>query len=229
MIGRRAATVSLLAAAMMLPATPLFAQSRGAALPRVELGVGALWIGRASLGATTATETRGTGSKSVLFESTGELGGAPAVEGRIGIRLSRLVVAEAVASYSKPPLRVAISADAEGGAALTAAETISQFTLGGRVLWYVPGKRWTPRFAPFAMGGGGYLRQLHEQGTLAETGRYYEIGGGVSALLASRRHWRAKGAGIRADVRALIRSRATVFDGGSTTSPAAGISAFVRF
>jgi hypothetical protein len=45
----------------------------------------------------------------------------------------------------------------------------------------------------------------------------------------SRRRWRAKGAGIRAEVSALIRARGVAFDNGSNASPAAGLSAFVRF
>jgi len=132
-------------------------------------------------------------------------------------------------SYLKPELRIAVSADAEGAAAVTAVEAIQQVTIGGRALFYIPGRHWSPRFAPFAMAGGGYLRQLHEQATLVQTGRFYQFGGGVSALLVSRPHFHTRGAGVRFDVSALVRSGGAAFDGGSQTSPAAGASAFVRF
>ena len=73
------------------------------------------------------------------------------------------------------------------------------------------------------------MRQLHEQATLLDTGRFYEFGGGVSGLLVSRRHMHTKGIGVRADLRALVRSKGVAFDGGSKMSPAAGASLFVRF
>jgi hypothetical protein len=51
----------------------------------------------------------------------------------------------------------------------------------------------------------------------------------VEALLSSARRFHTKGMGVRADLRALIRAQGVAFDGGSSTSPAAGVSAFVRF
>lgn len=208
--------------------SPALAQS-GPPASRFELGIGALWIGGEPLGTKTATETTGAGGTLALFSSSSELAGAAGVEGRVGVRLARSLVAEVEASYLKPQLRIAISADAEGAAAVTATETIQQFTIGGNLLWYLPGHRWSPRFAPFATAGGGFVRQLHEQATLLETGRFYQFGGGVSALVVSRGRFHAKGVGLRADVRALIRSKGVAFDDGSKTSPAAGVSAFVRF
>ncbi len=35
--------------------------------------------------------------------------------------------------------------------------------------------------------------------------------------------------GVRADVRALVRTKGVAFDDGGHASPAAGVSAFVRF
>jgi hypothetical protein len=113
---------------------------------------------------------------------------------------------------------------------VTATETVQQFTLGGNVLWYLmESRRPSRRFAPFAMAGAGYLRQLHEQGTLLATGRFYQVGGGVSGLLVSRRHFHTTGVGVRADVRALVRSKGVAFDDGSRVSPAAVAALFVRF
>jgi len=209
--------------------SPALAQF-GPPASRLEVGFGALWIGAEPLGTRPATETTGVGGAAVLFNSSSELAGAVGIEGRVGLRLSRSLVAEAEASYLKPQLRIAISADAEGAAAVTATETVQQFTLGGNVLWYPMGARWSSRrFAPFAMAGAGYLRQLHDQGTLLATGRFYQVGGGVSGLLVSRRHFRTNGIGVRADVRALVRSEGVAFDGGSKVSPAVGAALFVRF
>jgi hypothetical protein len=218
----------LLAAISTLHAIPAIAQP-GPPRSRVEIGVGVLWAGSTPLGTKAATETTASGGTSALFSTTSELAGVAGLEGRIGVRVTRSFVVEGQVSYLTPELRVAVSADAEGAAAVTAVDVTQQFTIGGRALWYVPGRRWSPRFAPFAMAGGGYLRQLHEQATLLQTGRFYQIGGGVSALLVSRRHVHTKGAGVRLDVSALVRSGGVAFDGGSQTSPAVGASAFVRF
>jgi len=191
--------------------------------------MGALWVGGQPLGTKAATETTGPGGSAPLFSTSSDLAGAAGIDGRVGVRLTRALVAEAEASYLTPQLRVAISGDFEGAAAVTATETVQQFTIGGGVLWYLPNGGRTRRFAPFAMAGGGYLRQLHDQGTLVDTGRYYQVGGGATYLLASGRHFHTNGIGARADVRAFIRSQGAAFDGGGHTSPAVGLTAFVRF
>jgi hypothetical protein len=217
----------LLCAAAMLQATPALAQP-SAPPYRLEAGIGVIWIGREPIGTRTATETTGAGGTSPLFNTSSELAGAAGFDGRIGVRLSRSVVAEAEGSYLKPQLRIAISADVEAAPAVTASETIQQFTIGGNVRWMLPG-RWPRRLAPFALAGGGYMRQLHDQATLVETGRFYQFGAGVDALLVTARRFHTRGVGARADVRAVVRAKGIAFDGGSKTSPAVGLSAFVRF
>jgi hypothetical protein len=196
---------------------------------RIELGVGVRWIGSEPLGTRVATETTGSGGTSPLFSTTSELAGAAGVDGRVGVRVSRFLVAEAEGTYLKPELRIAVSADAEGAAPVTATETIQQFTIGGNAVWYLPLRRQSSRFAPFVIGGGGYLRQLHESGTLVDTGSFYHVGGGVTALLGSGGRWHTKGVGVRADVQAFIRAHGVAFDDASKTSVAAGTSFFVRF
>lgn len=217
----------VLAGAALLPA-PARAQRADPPPFRVELGVGVEWIGRQPLGDIAATETTGAGAKQTLFTASSELAAAGGFTGRAGVRLGRSLALEAEGSYLKPQLRIALSGDSEGAAAVTAAETLEQFTIGGAVLWYLPVRR-MPRVTPFATAGGGYLRQLHEAATLAETGRYYQFGGGVSFLLVPGRRYHTKGMGARVDARAVVRSRGVAFDGGSQTSPAAGASLFVRF
>jgi len=219
---------ALLAVLSTLRAIPALAQS-GPVRSHVEVGLGVLWAGSNPLGTRAAMETTASGGTSALFSTTSELAAVAGLEGRVGVRVTKSIALEGQVSYLKPELRVAVSADSEGAAAVTAVDATQQFTIGGRALWYIPGRRWSPRFAPFVMAGSGYLRQLHEQETLVQTGRFYQFGGGFSALLVSRPHFHATGAGVRFDVSALVRSRGVAFDGGSQTSPAAGASAFVRF
>lgn len=227
MSGTRIAALVLTGAAMF-QASVAFAQSADPPLSRVEIGFGGLWIGRQPLGQRDLTETAAAGTARTLFSLSSELAGGAGFAGRAGVRVTRSLVVEAEGSYIKPQLRIALSGDTEGAAPVTATETIQQFTIGGGVLWYVPVSR-TPRLAPFVTAGGGYLSQLHEPDTLVEAGRFYQIGGGISTLLATGRHFHTKGIGARLDARAVIRSKGVAFDGGSQTSPAAGVSAFVRF
>jgi hypothetical protein len=224
---RRLGSVAFLLVGTALHALPASAQAASPPESRFEIGIGGLWMGTESFGTKPATETTGSGAATPLFNSSSELAGAFGVEGRIGVRVLRSLVAEADASYLNPQLRIATSGDTEGAAAVTATETVQQFTVGGSALWYLPGGH--SQIAPFLMAGAGYLRQLHEQGTLVGAGRYYQVGGGVNLMLVSSRRSHTKGIGARVDARAIIRSQGIAFDGGSTTSPAVGVSAFVRF
>jgi hypothetical protein len=225
--GTRIAALVLTGAAMFR-SSAAFAQSADPPPSRVEIGIGGLWIGRQPLGQRNLTETAAAGTAQTVFSLSSELAGGAGFAGRAGVRVTRSFVVEAEGSYIKPQLRIALSGDTEGAAPVTAIETIQQFTIGGGVLWYVPVSR-TPHVAPFVTAGGGYLRQLHEQATLADAGRFYQVGGGISVLLVTGRHLQTKGIGARLDARAVIRSKGVAFDGGSKTSPAAGLSAFVRF
>jgi hypothetical protein len=98
---------------------------------------------------------------------------------------------EAEGAYVKPELRIAVSADAESAAPVTATETIQQFTIGGDLVWYLPVHRWSSRLAPFAIGGAGYMWQLHDPATLVDTGSSYHVGGGVT-LRGGRWHMRRR-------------------------------------
>jgi hypothetical protein len=197
--------------------------------PRFELAIGSLWIGHQPLGSSSANETTSTAGSLKLFETSSDLAGAAGVDGRAGVRVTRSLVAEVEASYAKPQLRIAISNDFEGAAQAIATETVQQFMIGAGVAWYLPGRARGARLSPFAMAGGGYLRQLHDQATLVQAGRFYQFGGGVAYLLASRPRFHLKGIGARADVRAIVRSKGVAFDTAGHTSPAVGGTLFVRF
>jgi hypothetical protein len=83
---------------------------------------------------------------------------------------------------------------------------------------------------PFVTAGGGYLRELHEGGTLAQTGKVVYVGGGARIPLVSRQaRQRLTQLGVRADLRALVRSGGVTLDRQSHVSPAVAASLFVRF
>jgi len=228
---RGVARACLVAALCACHASPARAQSSASSDGRIEIAVGASWVGPLSFGSRDANETTSTLAQLPLFSASTRLAGAPSVEGRIGWRLSSTLMVEGDASYGRPELQVTVTNDVEAGltsSSVTAAERIEQFTVGGSVVWYAP-VRQSSRFAPFLTAGGGYLRQLHETATFVQTGRYYQFGGGLAFPLTSRPVGRLKSVGVRIDARGLVRVDGVAFDSNARIAPAAGGSLFVRF
>ena len=192
------------------------------------MSVGALWIGHQTFGEAAANETTGAGTSLKIFTASTDLGAVTGAEGRIAVRVLRSLEAEVEASYAKPSLTIALGNDSENAPAATVAETLQQLTVGAGILWYVPAAA-TTRLRPFASAGGGYLRQVHEGGTLLETGRFYQVGGGVKYLLFEHPRGLFKALGVRLDVRAVLRAKGVAFDDKAHAAPAFGAAAFVRF
>ena len=181
------------------------------------------------LGSTNANETTGAGGTFALFHASTDLASLSGLEGRVGVRVWRGFEAEVEASYGKPQLKISIGNDTENAPQVTAVETIQQITVGAGIVWSVPYRPWRRRLVPFVTAGAGYLRDVHEAQTLIDTGRYYQIGGGVKVLLVSRSRSFFKGLGARGDARAMVRSKGVAFDPAGHASPAIGASVFVHF
>lgn len=196
---------------------------------RLELAAGLLWTGAQPLGSRDANLTTGTGSTLRLFSSTSDLRPVPGFEGRVGVKLTRAIEAEALASYATPQLRTRVSNDTETSAGATVTESVQQYNVGAGVIWYALGPGFGGRVRPFVTGGASYLRQLHEWATLVATGQTYHVGGGAKLVLASRPRKILKVVGVRLDVRAIVRTKGITFDGRRSISPAVGASLFARF
>ncbi len=205
------------------------AQPAPAESGRLEVSAGSLWIGRQVLGSSSANETTGAGGTFELFRVSTELASVSGFEGRVAVRVWRGFAAELEASYGKPQVNISIANDIENAAPVSAVETIQQLTVGAGVAWSLPYRPWNRRLVPFVTAGAGYLRDVHEAQTLIDTGRYYQVGGGVKVLLVSRPRSFFKGLGARADARAMVRSKGVAFDEAGHTSPAIAASLFVRF
>jgi hypothetical protein len=211
------------AVASLAPALPVRAQDSG----RLELSAGGGWTGGFTLGAANATESSAAGTPVTLFGTTTTLAPVLRLDGRVGWRLTRALTAEAEGSLGRPELRIAIANDIEGGAATTVVERVEQFTIGGALRWRLAHA--PRRLLPFVAGGAGYLRELHENATLVQTGRYYAFGGGVVAVISARPASVLKATGIRIDARAIVRVKGVAFDESAHVSPVVGASFFVRF
>ena len=196
---------------------------------RIEASFGGMWLGHQPLGRADANETTPSGGALKIFTSASELAKVAGIEGRFAVRLARSVEAEVQGSYAAPQLKVALSGDSESAANVTAIETVQQFTIGVGAAWYVPTRALGSRLIPFVTGGLGQLRQMHQDRVLLETGRYFQVGGGVKGFFVSRSRGFVNAIGARLDVRALVRRDGVAFDDRGHASPSVGVSAFVRF
>ena len=211
----------------LLAPSAAHAQAR-ATTDRVEVGGGVRWVGGAALGDTDATLGTASGGSFVQFASASELGPAVAVEGRVGVRLSRALRVETSVSYGTTELRTHLDSDVESIPDVTVSESITRYTIEGTLVASLD--RWRRgRVTPFVSVGGGYLRELHVGRTLVETGRTFHAGGGVTVPLRSSRSGASTAVGLRADARIVVRSGGVLFDDDAVVAPVAGASVFFRF
>ncbi len=196
----------------------------------LEISVGAGWIAGVPMGSRAAALTGASGQPFALFTATTELGGGPRLDVRIGRRLARAIEVEAAGSFAPRTLRVSVSEDFEQAAPAAAAVGVHEFTVEGGAL--VEPARWRARarVRAFAAAGGGYVRQLYEAGVLARTGRLAYAGGGARVPLSVRSgSRRLERIGVRADVRAVIRSAGVAIDGRSHVAPSVAVAFYMRF
>ncbi len=210
-----------------LVAAPAAAQpARRPAEPRIYAGGGVRLTGPTTLATTDVTETAGGGVRRTVLTATTKLAAAPAANIWVMYRLGGGLGVEVDATLGSPALTTDVTGDIEGVEDSTARETIRQFSFEGGLVWRLP-RRPTARWEPFVTGGAGYLRQLHQARTLADTGRLFYGGGGV--MIPVRSNINRRGMGIRADARALFVSGGVAFDDAAHGTIAASLSWFVRF
>ncbi len=196
---------------------------------RVVLDGGVHWSGGYPIGDATA-QLRGNAAGNApppftLFAARSDVTRATSVDVRVGFALTSRWLIEAGASFGMPRVGVAISADREAAAQALEGEQLKQYVVDAAVLWHLP-VRVGARARPFVIGGGGYLRQLHEERTLLETGQVFYGGGGV-------RYWLRGGSGagravgLRGDVRATVRRGGIDFEDKRRVYPTFAVHLFV--
>jgi hypothetical protein len=165
--------------------------------------------GSHDLGTEKATEPGNgvpSGSPVTLFQAASTLERGPLFDARVAWRLTRSLAAEGTFGIVRTHLRTSITNDFEQAPATVATSRLTQYTAEGGLVWHLDRLRFAHgRVRPFVTGGGGYLRQLHDQGTLVETGESAFAGGGIKIQLheTAQRLKRPflKSLGLRADVR----------------------------
>ncbi len=240
MIGRRVAAVqrtwrAVLCAVVLSAAFPSAARAQvylGSAAPHRgswELTGGATWSDGYDLGTRSADLTRNTGTGTgpfELFTADTNVATAAGALGRVGVYLSRSIALEGGVQFSRPVLSSRLTNDAEQADDTTATETISRYVFDGAVVFHLTGLSFAGgKGVPFLTGGAGYLRELHDQDELIETGQTYHGGAGV-------KFWFGQGArrfGLRADVGVAMRDGGFDFSDDRRTVPTAGFSLVYLF
>lgn len=209
MAGRRLAACA--AALILLPAVPAYAQRYlGRAVPHagsLETGGGIVWSAGYDAGTRSATETPNTTGGAgpfTLFQTDSRLASAVGVAAHAGVYLGPRVSVEGLFQFSRPSLRTNLTTDFEDAAPLEAGEVVSSYLLGGSVLYHFG----TGRLVPFVIGGGGYLRQLHEDNAEVLTGTDVHGGAGLKYWFGTA----ARRVGLRIDAQASARSKSVAFE-----------------
>ena len=215
---------------VLVLARPAQAQEAPAFRPhRVVLDGGMTWSGGYAVGdASALLRSNAAGSTPppfTLFRASSDVSRTPGVSVRVGVTITPQLIIEGGGSFGMPRVGFAIAQDPEVGAQRLEGEQLKQYVFDAALVWHLP-LRLGSRARPFVMGGGGYLRQLHEERTLVETGQIYY--GGVGA-----RYWLRGGAGttrsfgVRTDLRANVRRGGIDFENKVRVFPTLAVHLFL--
>lgn len=198
--------------------------------PAVMVSGGMMMAAGYPVGDTTATlrtNAAGTPPPFTLLRAESRLARAIGIEGRVMFGIGRAWAVEASGVYSVPELRVRVLSDPEAPSGADVTARVQQFGVETSAVYQLPW-RLGRRTRPYAIGGGGYLRQLHEGRLQVETGATMHLGGGI-------RHWLRQnaagggGLGARAEARYVRRVGGVDFDDRARNLATISLLAFVAF
>jgi hypothetical protein len=191
----------------------------------VEITGGGLWSGGFDLGSVSADETRNTGTGTgafTLFAVSSQMNSAPALQGRLGVYLARSASIEAGFLFARPGVSSRLTGDAEEASDLTATEKLTRLVVDGSLVVHLTGLSFAAgKGVPFVLGGGGYIRELHEKNEVIETGREYHTGAGLHVWFGNGGRHRL---GVRTDVGVSWRTGGADTPNTRRTAPTAGVS-----
>jgi hypothetical protein len=220
----RLVATALCAFGVSAPAAGQVGAPRPPREPRFEVSFGGHFASGYDLTGASADLIRnqGGGGDYRVFQADSRIAGAPGGEARVGWRLSPRFTVEGGVLVTRPRLESRLSNDVENAPDLTAEEDLSLYILDGALIAAFGTTR-SGRVTPFVRVGAGYLRQLHENNLLVETGQAYHAGGGVTAWFG-RRPGRM---GLRVDARIYVLQGGIDLESSSTRTMATGGGAFV--
>jgi len=201
------------AAGLLCGAPPVEAQvAPASAAPRMELGVGGVWIGKFGLGSASANLIQPGGGQLPLFKTEMSLASMPGIEAFAGFRLTKWLHAEATGSFVRGDVRTEVHDDFEGAGSSTLSESMSRFAIEGSALFVL---RERAKTTIYARGGVGWMRELAQGSTLAEDGTVGNVGAGLKYWWVVRQPTRPTGLpptkgyrmGLRVEGRGVVRSK----------------------
>lgn len=191
----------------------------------LEITAGGLWSGGFDLGSVSADETRNTGSGTgpfTLFAVSSRMNAAPAVQGRMGVYIARSASIEAGLLFARPGASSRLTGDAEQAPDITATERLTRLVADGSLVLHLTGLSFAAgKGVPFVLGGGGYIRELHEKNEVIETGREYHAGAGLHFWFGTGGRHRL---GVRTDLGVSLRTGGADIASTRRTVPTAGVS-----
>jgi len=203
-------------------------------LPRhhFTVGGGVVWSGGYDIGDATA-RLRGNGPGATppdvtLFTAGSRITSAISPELQVGFGATDRLAVEFGLAFTRPHVAVAIAGDPEAPSQELPGERLQQYVIGGGVTWQLPIRLGTRRLAPFVSGGAAFVRQLHEDRTMAETGQIYYAGGGARYWLRGG-HGAGRAVGLRGDARVNFRRKGIDFEDKMRIYPTVSLSVFVGF
>jgi len=195
------------------------------------MSAGMTWMGGYAVGDASA-QLRGNAAGPsapafTLFTADSRVDAATAMDVRVGVAMTPRIAIDGGISFGRPRIGISITGDAETPSQDLEGEKIEQYQVDGGITWQLPiamGRK----MAPYVLAGGGYLRQLHEDRALAETGQIYYAGGGARYWLKGG-HGASKAVGVRGDARVSLRKNGIDFENKMRAYPTMSLSLFVGF
>jgi hypothetical protein len=201
----------------------------GIAQAQVTVNGGLGWSGGHDVGAATATlRTNAPGATPppfTLFNVDTRMEPSPGGEVRVGVAIGSRFTIEGGALLARRQLAFSITGDRESSAQQFEGETVHHYVFDAGLQWELPVAR-GPRLRTFAGGGAGYLRELHQDRTLVESGQVYYFGGGMRYWLRGRPE-SSRSLGLRGDVRLNLRRNGIDFDDRTRLYPTVSLLMFL--
>jgi hypothetical protein len=217
---------------LILAAAPIaaYAQPAVASLERHEIviGGGPILAGGYDLGDSIAQlRSNAQGAQPppfTLFAVSSTMEPLAGVEAHLGYAITPSLVVEGGGWFARANIAPELSRDQEALPVSIDGEKLFQFVVSGGVAWQLP---WSlgPKAVPFVTTGAGYLRQLHEERTLVESGTVFYVGGGVRYFI--RGGGTGRSIGVRGDVRATWRTPGIDFEDKTRLFPTLTVLLFV--
>ena len=223
----------------------VFAQAQGARPPQpaqanrgtLELTIGGRWLLGHGVESADANLTTPGGGDFLLFSTESEMGSTPAIEVRLAQRMGRRTWVAVTGSWGFTSLDTRVIDDREVTDDATLSGSVTEFTVGGLLVVELGQQPRRGRMVPILFGGAEFVRDVHEDGSVAESGVLVHLGAGVDVHLGNfggvnprtKRPRALKDMALRFEGRVGLRSGGAVPDDSIHLAPGVGVHLAFRY